>query len=252
VTDRVLFLPNWLVSPRACEKIPGFAAALRELRDSFEVEVFAWPWFHEPRAEAGWRSGVRALRKKLSENDDWWHVVTAPSGTAMMIPALGPSTKVRSFVAGGVSALPATLTALNLLSVSDAASVRLTEASRVRETSWSYQAMRPVTEGATEEERRRLVRAIEADIDNATAIQILDSFSDLNLLREADEITVPMLYLSPTLALPGIAEIGEAIVLLAPRAEIEEIEIWPGRLHEPASGEELAGKAIAFVGRHNT
>jgi hypothetical protein len=251
VSERVLFLPHWNFSPRACEEVVAVRAALDRLRVKHDLEVFPWPWFVEERSVGPtFEEGAKALCEHLIQEPESRHVVAAPGGSAIMLMALARVNTVATFVMGGLSALPATLRAVGMRSVGDAATVRPREATRGWGEGWSNQAMRPVLEGASEEELRRVSHLVEGDLTREQAISLLSSYSDLDLLREADEVTIPTLYLQPSLALSGSAEMLEVVRLLAPGAKIDELAIWPGRLQDEASGHELADKASAFIQKH--
>jgi hypothetical protein len=110
--------------------------------------------------------------------------------------------------------------------------------------------MRPVLEGASEKQTMAIIERIESDLPRARAV-ILESFEELNVLAEAKPIAIPMLYLEPSVPLAGVSEMVEVVRKLAPGAEMGQLVLWPGQLHDPASGEELAAKAISFLDKHS-
>ena len=105
-------------------------------------------------------------------------------------------------------------------------------------------------EGAPEDFWDRYARMMDSDIDWPRFLDEIDSFRGANLLQEKPDLRAPALYLDSPLRVAGYAEQRDAFLTLVPDAEVEELEVWPGHLHEKESGRDLSRRALEFIQRH--
>ena len=240
--ERVLFVPSWAMSPRTAEQIPGVRQLLDDLRGVGDVEVFSLPWVKGNDADCSWEAQIEGLAAAIS--DELHLVVMGTCVAAALLAASGPK-QPRSFTAAGMVTPPATLHALGQSRLAD-----------VFISAWeggsSYQYTRLVMEGAPEELWDRYARLMDSDIDWPRFLAEIESFRAANLLQQKPDLRSPALYLDSPLRVAGYAEQRDAFLSLVPHAEVDELELWPGHLHEKESGRDLSQKAIAFIQRHAT
>lgn len=238
MAERVLFIPTWLLPPGACEAIPGIRTALDDLRKRFEVDIFSWPRMTERGGPHDWRGSVHAIIESLTQET---HVVGMGAVTAQLLMALGKmGGDARSCVCAGFSVPPATLRSLDMPSQAVAAAAMFRWRS-------SYQYMRLVMEDADEEQWDRLAAIADADTDWATSGSIQRSLENLDLEEEQPRLTIPTLYLDSPLNVSGFAEMTDVFCRYAPEAAVQELAVWPGRLHDQETGRDLSQKALAFI-----
>ncbi|HET9200782.1 MAG TPA: hypothetical protein VFO84_07395 [Dehalococcoidia bacterium] len=239
--EGVLFVPSWAMSPRTVEELPAVRQALDDFRAHYEVDVFTHPWVKGDRdSDCSWSGQIAAIDAQLSEDH---HLVVM--GTCVAAALLAATKKrPRSFIAAGMVTPPGTLHALGH-----------SELANVFISAWeggsSYQYTRLVMEGAPEELWDRYAHMMDADIDWPRFLDELDSFRAANLLQHKPDLAAPALYLESPLRVAGYAEQRDAFLKFVPHSEVAELQIWPGQLHEKASGRDLSQKAIAFIQRHS-
>jgi hypothetical protein len=239
---RVLFVPNWAMSPRAVEELPGVRQALDDFRALYEVEVFVHPWVKgRDEAACSWSAQVAAIREQLTEDH---HLVVMGTAVAAALLAASGAEGPRSFTAAGMVTPPTTLHALGH-----------SELANVFVSAWeggsSYQYIRLVMEGAPEEVWDRYAHMMDSDLDWPRFLDELDSFRAANLLQQKPALRSPALYLDSPLPVASYAEQRDAFLTLVPHAEVRELELWPGHLHEKASGRDPSQKALPFIQRHS-
>ncbi|MEX2236182.1 MAG: hypothetical protein WEB00_01410 [Dehalococcoidia bacterium] len=239
MAERMLFLPGWFLSPGTCEAIPGIHTALEDLRKRFKVDIFSWPWVaHRADMPPTWQGSVHAIIESLTPET---HVVCMGAATGQLLMALGKMGGIaRSCVCAGFSVPPATLRSLNMPSQAVAAAAMFRWRS-------SYQYMRLVMEDADEEHWNRLAALADADIDWATTAVVQRSLEDLDLEEEQPRLTIPALYLDSPLTVSGFAEMTEVFRRYAPAAAVQQLSVWPGRLHDQETGRDLSQKVLAFI-----
>jgi hypothetical protein len=241
MTERIVFVPGWFFSPAACEQVPAIRTALDAFREGHEVEVFRWPCTRGgPDAPPTWAGAAGALREQL---DGDCHVVSMGAATAVSLMALdGQGERVGSYVAAGMSTPPATLREAGLDSVAAGAEAMF---------NWmrSYQYIRLVMQGASEDVWTRTADMMDLDVDWDHTVALQRSMGELNLIARAPKITCPTLYLDSPLNVAGFADVRDIFLRLVPGARVEELEVWPSRLQEKATGLDLTRKALPFIGK---
>ena len=239
--ERVLFVPNWAMSPRAAEELPGVRQALDDLRALYEVDVYVHPWVKGRDDDCSWDGQIRKLRGQIAEG---CHLVVMGTGVAAALLAASGPTPPRSFTAAGMVTPPATLHALGH-----------SELANVFVSAWegrsAYQYVRLVMEGASEDMWDRYAHMMDAEVDWARFSAELDTFRAANLLQVKPNLKAPALYLDSPLRVAGYAEQRDAFVALVPHAEVVDLAVWPGHLHEKESGRDLSQKVIPFLRRHS-
>lgn len=247
--DRVLYVASWLASPAGCEAIPASRYALSQLRAQFEVEVFNWPFMKGgPGGPPTWQRAVEALRERMSEP---CHVITMETGTPAVLMAIGSGGEdlpVRSLSTAGIAFSPATLRSLNMGALATAA-----EAGSL--FSGSYQWVRHVMQGATEDDWRRYAALLDDDIDWQQALEFRSSYDALDLVNEKPVVRIPALYMDKP---PGKSTFGAEI-----RAEVferfvpacEKVDLraeWGNQLQDASTGRDISSHTIPFIQRHST
>lgn len=237
---QVLFVPGWLLPARACEKVPGIRAALDEFRKRFEVNLYSWPWTVDGRKDAtSWEAMLADLRSAMGGDR---HVVAMGAATLQLLLALKDhEDQAASLTCAGFSVPPGTLRSLGHHSVANAAAAMFRWQS-------SYQYVRLVMAGADEEMWTEVARAFDSDVDWNLARKQMALAEELDLEVDSPRLEkVPTLYLDSPLSVAGFEEMTEVFLRYAPNARVERLSIWPGRLQDPESGLDLAGKATAFI-----
>jgi class 3 adenylate cyclase len=255
VDERILYLPGWLFSPAGYEQLPACKAALDSLRSALPVDVFSWPWVEgaEP-AEPTWEGTVSAIRKAASPG---CHLVA--SGPASVPAALMSLDRnaggVRSFIASGMSPPVATLRALGmdtLADVAEAPQVNIDtrpQAGRAGRARTSYQFVRLIAMGASEEEIRREQQLFAAQrLDDNHVAATTRSFDELDMVELAPLVTVPSLYLEYPTQMAQWSGMAEVFLRFAPGAEVDELASWGQAMHDSESGKEFAAKCLGFIG----
>jgi hypothetical protein len=242
MAERILFVPSWAMSPRAAEELPGVRQALDDFRAIREVDIFEHPWVRgRPDTDCSWDGQLSALSDRLTDEH---HLVVMGTGVAVALLAASAPSRPRSFIAAGMVTPPGTLREMGHTTLAD-----------VFISAWeggsSYQYTRLVMEGAPEDSWDRYARLMDSDIDWPRFLAEIDSFRAANLLQQKPDLQSPALYLDSPLRVAGYAEQREAFLTLVPHAEVEELELWPGHMHEKESGRDLSQKAIPFIERHS-
>lgn len=237
---RVLFVPGWLVSAGACEKVTGISAALAEFRKRFQVDVYHWPWMVGGRREAAsWEGVLDDLRGAMGRE---CHVVAMGAATGNLLLALRDhEDAAATLTCAGFSVPPGTLRALGLMSVAGAAAAMFRWQS-------NYQYVRLVMAGADEQTWTSVAHAMDADVDWSLAARHMEKLEELDLEAERVRLSsVQTLYLDSPLQVAGYAEMTEIFLRFVPQARVEELKIWPGRLQDRESGLDLSGTVIPFI-----
>ncbi|HEX5940471.1 MAG TPA: hypothetical protein VFZ12_08935, partial [Dehalococcoidia bacterium] len=177
--ERVLYVASWLASPAGCEAVPASRYALTQLRSQFDVEVFNWPFMKDGAGgPPTWENAVAVLRERLEEP---CHVITMETGTPAVLMAIGTNgghaLPVRSLATAGIAFSPATLHGLGMGALASAA-----EAGSL--FSGSYQWVRHVMQGATEDDWRHYAKLLDDDIDWQQGMEFRKSYDRLDLLKE--------------------------------------------------------------------
>ena len=246
--ERVLFVASWLASPAGCEAVPASRYALNQLRTQFEVEVFNWPFMIDgPGGPPNWQRAVEVLRERMTEP---CHVITMETATPAVLMALGGDRgvelPVRSLSAAGIAFSPATLRSLGMGALATAA-----EAGSL--FSGSYQWVRHVMQGGSEEDWRKYADLLDGDVDWPKAMEFRKSYDTLDLLKEKPQVHLPALYMDKP---PGKSTFGAAI-----RAEVferfvpgcDKVDLraeWGNQLQDASSGRDLSNHTIPFIQRH--
>jgi hypothetical protein len=229
--------------------VPASRYALTQLRTRFEVEVFNWPFMvGGPAQPASWEGAVLALRDRLAQP---CHVITMETATPAVLMALGVDgggrLPVRSLSAAGIAFSPATLRSLGMGALATAA-----EAGSL--FSGSYQWVRHVMQGGTEDDWRKYAALLDEGIDWPQAMEFRKSYDALDLLKERPLVRVPALYMDKP---PGKSTFGAAI-----RAEVfqrfvpdcEKVDLraeWGNQLQDASTGRDLSNHTIPFIQRHS-
>ena len=106
--ERILFVPNWAMSPKSAEQIPGVRQLLDDLRGFAPVDVFRLPWVKGYDADCSWEGQIAAL---ATATTDEHHLVVMGTCVAAALLAASTPKRPRSFIAAGMVTPPATLNA---------------------------------------------------------------------------------------------------------------------------------------------
>ena len=107
-------------------------------------------------------------------------------------------------------------------------------------------------QGASEEEWARYAGLMDREVDWPRFAVAWESWPTLNLLQDRPDLRTPTLYLDSPLRVAGYAEQRETFLRIVPNAEVQELDIWPERLHEKETGRDLSKRVLAFIQRHQT
>jgi hypothetical protein len=240
---RVFFLPAPIIGPRGCENLPALRTALDSLRADFEVQVHTHPWFRRGTTVPPHRKDHLAdLRGQIS---DGCHLVAMGTIAEMALMAVDRTAKgprVKSLVAVGMYPFAGTLRALNLESMA-----RLQKAQS--RSLFGHSTVRIMMQGASDEEIDEAVDDLDAQVDWDYWSRCEPSYSDFNLLAHSPVIDVPTLFLHSPLDPDRV--MSEAFFRVVPDAETGALDIWPTRMQDAASGDEMAAKVSDFIRRHS-
>jgi hypothetical protein len=244
LTDRLVFVPPMWISPTGCRVLAGLRAALNDFNARFAVELFNWPTVSGTRrTEPTWQAAAAQLREILDRPS---HVVTMGSPAAIVLMALDGLGSVESLICAGMAVPPATLRAMGMSSHTDASAATVSRFRLGR--GGTYYILRGSMEGASDAEIDDVARKLDAEIDLAFLGTVTASWEDLDLIREKPAIACPTLYLNPHL--PLYEDMDEVFRRIVPACEVDDLEIWSGRLHHAESGHDLTSRAIPFIERH--
>lgn len=238
--QNVLFVPGWFFSARVCEQMPGPSRALTDLRAAHgAVDVFEWPCIKAgPDVAPTWEAAADALAETFSHG---LHVVVAGGDSPIVLAALARSeARLGSLAVAGIRPPPATLRALGFDDLADATSA-------LYRVDHAYQFLRLLMDGAAEDTIAHWAETMDGDIDWPYAVQFRASYEQLNLLREEVRVDMPVLYLDPAARVVGYTEMREVFLRWAPEAAMQDLDLWPGKLHEPESGRDFSSRVTAFI-----
>jgi hypothetical protein len=243
VDDRILFIPTvWAPNPESFERWAAARILLERLRAFLPVDIFIWPTARRGQPpETGIENANQAIRASLRAN----HHVVAPGHGDTLLAALDTRfVELRSLVVAGFFPSPATLRACGLDSMSGAMegvyhTLRLGVAQLV-----------PISmQGASEEEIQEIVNLFEGDVDRGRLQSAIDLGSIYNALEDPPLVSVPALYLTLPLAIPGAEEMADLFRRFVPNTEVHSLSVWGLQQHREEGGIELAEKVIAFIQR---
>jgi hypothetical protein len=243
MTDRLLFVPPIWISPAGCGELAGIRTALNDFNARFAVELFAWPTVAgAARTDPTWQAASAALREALQTPA---HVVTMGSSASIVLVAISGLKSVQSLVAAGIAAPPATLHTAGQASLADIAGATIFNFRLGRRG--TYYVLRGSMEGATDSEIAEVARKLDAEIDLAFLGELITSWEGLDLVHERPEVACPTLYLTPRH--PLYDGMDNVFRLIVPSCEVDDLMVWPARLHQVESGHDLSWKAIPFIER---
>jgi class 3 adenylate cyclase len=228
------------------DTVPASRAALKLLRDSFEVEVVAWPWIRGgPEFPSTWQGSLQAIVTCLKGGD---HILVVAGNAAQALAAVSIARAgIRSFACDGIALPPATLRALGLGALADAVAAAIQVDKPALLT--SIQSARHLMQGAGEEKISELAAVMAKKANWAKLDEFYYSWIETDITSEAIQLTAPVLYLDPPVQWPGWGDMADIFRRFVPHAEVEELKHWPMHLHDPEAGVELAEKVIAFIRR---
>lgn len=224
--------------------LAGFRAALNDFNTRYEVELFSWSTVvGTPRRDPSWQASAAHLREELERPA---HVVTSGSQAAVVLMALDGLETVHSLVCAGFAVPPTTLRAMGMASHADASAATVSRFRLGR--GGTYYILRGSMEGATDNEIEEVAQKLDAEIDLAFLGEVTVSWEGLDLVHEKPRVGCPTLYLNAQLPLyEGMDQVFKRIV---PTAEVDDLEVFSGRLQHAESGHDLTSKAIPFIERH--
>jgi class 3 adenylate cyclase len=240
MAERLLFVPGFGRAPGACEALGGYRGLLAEFRSLFEVEIFSWPTVEaQPRFPSTWQGCVAALQDALSPD---CHLVVGSGNASIALMALsGDRIAARTFACDGLQVPFATLNALGMTGLADAA-----KAAALLDISSYAQGALAMTEGATDEELKDDSEAL-GRYRSTSVDRFMHSWLDLDLTKECQPISLPTLYLDPDIDMPGYSEMQDVFLLFAPGARLGRLEGWPRRQQEDEAGRAFARKVLTFI-----
>jgi hypothetical protein len=239
VPDRLLFVPINLVTAKSCDQVPAIRTALRDLSLHFSVEVYDSPLRKGATVQPRCSDMAIALRAALTPG---CHLVVMGAEVPVALLALDGVTDVQSFTAAGFSAPTATLRSLGMRALADSSMAMWSNT-----LTGSYQYLRAVMEGASDDEVARLSHVLDDELDRSRHATFLESIQDLDLVAENPRVEVPTLFLDSTLPVAGFAEMSDVFRQFVPHAALGTLDIWPRRLHQESTGLDLSRKVVSFI-----
>lgn len=235
MNNRLFFVPDYRFTPDTCEHLPATRSALDGLRRRFDVTVFDW---YAGATDATVRDVVERLRRQLVGYD---HMVTTSGNAAFgLLAATGPQ-QLATFSCDGICVPAATLRAMGMPSMADAAVACL------RIDILRSQGLLALLEGAGESEADRAVEVVSEGADWAYIENLLADYSEIDLTAERPQLTMPALYLEPAAHFSGWVEMSDAFLRFAPQSTLRRLELWPRRVHDSQAGHELAEHIFSFI-----
>jgi hypothetical protein len=235
VNNRLFFIPDYRFTPATCERLSATRSALHDLRQRFEVTVFDW---YAGAADATVRDVVQRVRQQLVGHD---HLITTSGNAAFGLLAASGSQRLATFSCDGICVPAATLRAMGMHSMAEAA------VGCLRIDVLRNQGLLALLEGADESEVERVVKVVSEDADWVYVENLLHDYSSIDLTAEKPQLATPALYLEPAAHFSGWVEMSEAFLRFAPHSSLRRLELWPRRVHDPHAGHELAEHVISFV-----
>ncbi|MEX2238618.1 MAG: adenylate/guanylate cyclase domain-containing protein [Dehalococcoidia bacterium] len=239
MTERILFVPTWRISPIACRSMPGIRTALDELRRNYTVDVHTWPCIRGgPEAPASWAGAAECLADSITPET---HLVVFGAATPISLMALASgAAKPLSFTALGMAVPNATLHAIGApeLVNSPEQTIRFSPTE-----TWAGGLLKGVDAASL----KTLVSRIDAEIDWSYLAEFQRSFETLNLLHERPFIEVPTLFLNTPLDVESRETITKLFLKFVPDAELGALELWPADLGSREAGLELSGRVSRFL-----
>lgn len=235
VNNRLFFIPDYRFTPATCEHLSATRSALTDLRQRFEVTVFDW---YAGAADATVRDVVQRVRKQSVGYD---HLLTTSGNAAFGLLAASGSQRLATFSCDGICVPAATLRAMGMHSMADAAVACL------RIDLLRGQGLLALLEDATESEADRVMSVVSEDADWAYIENLLADYSSIDLTAKERQLAMPVLYLEPAAHFSGWVEMSDAFLRFAPRSSLRRLELWPRRVQDPQAGHELASHVISFI-----
>jgi hypothetical protein len=241
--QRVFFLPATVIGPRGCENLPALRTALDTLRAEFDVQVHTHPWFRGGTTVPPHREDHLAdLRGQISDGSHFVAMGTMAEMALMAIDRTAKGPRVKSLVAVGIYPFAGTLRGLHLESMA------VLQKAQSRSLT-GHSTVRVMMQGATDEELDAAVEDLDAQVDWDYWTRCEPSYSDFNLLADAPVIDVPTLFLHSPLDPDRV--MSEAFLRVVPEAETGALDVWPTRMQDAASGDEMANKVAEFIRNHS-
>jgi hypothetical protein len=239
VDDRILFIPApFAPDPAVLTEWPALRALFQRLNAFLPLDVALLPTLlSQPHTgDDPFASVADAVRRQLRPEH---HVLTIGSPLGPVLQVLGEQ-PARSHVAVGFVPTAALMQASSdrlLASAFDA----------IRATSRNVsQLVQLAMQGAQADEIERVIGDVKQtlDLDYYHALVAAEWSSELRIAPSS----IPTLYLSYQVALPGGEELLAIFRRYAPAAvDGGALREWGRRIHEEAGGHELADKAIPFI-----
>lgn len=240
MTERILFVPTWRISPIACRSMPGIRSALDEMRAAgYTVDVFTWPCVRGGcEAPPTWAGAADALKDEITEGT---HVVAFGAATTISLVAIPrAATPPLSFIALGMAVPNTTLQAIGAPELIDSPEQKI----RFSPTeTWAGGLLK----GVAPDSLAALVKRIDAEIDWAYLAEFQRSFETLNLVREKPFIETPSIFLTTPLDVESRETILRLFFKFVPDADVGALQLWPADLGSRESGQELSSRVLGFI-----
>ena len=236
--DRILFVPPvFAPDPDVLRSWASTGILIARLEERWPVDFVRWPTLKgESRAGAGWGMLVNTVRGIARPEH---HVVDISFGGGSLVVAL-EATPPRSFCVAGFVGTLATLR--------DAGHPELADATQLSQSIMTRpgQFLPFIMEGASREDVEIAERQLEATLDKELLAAVFEAVADVLVVGLAT-LEVPSMFFVLPAPFPGGEIEYEIYRTLAPGIERADLSIWPGRLHLPDGGNELADRVIPFI-----
>jgi hypothetical protein len=234
----LLYMPDGLFSPGFLKAAPAGQTLLANLRDTFEVTVYRWPWFRRSPRFTSLEDEDEYVRT-LAEGR---HVVCDAGATASMMTALSGQSRRECVVAGGFIPTLATMRVIGAHTVADLYQQTMES---VIESQKCHQMARAFLGGLTEKEALALAETTDRDMRWNVAAVAWRLLETVDLINSVTSLDAPFLYVPSTLGGP---ELEGLVKRFAPNAEIESENFsWPVQVADPEGGHAFARRVRKFI-----
>jgi hypothetical protein len=238
---KLLYIPDGLFSPGFLERAGASRAFIENIGDTFDVEVYRWPWF---RKKPHFTS-VAAEDKRVAAMASGRHVVCEAAATALMMTALGGQQRSEVVVVAGFIPTLATLRRLGAHSLAEAYKQSLETLLKMRDT---HQFVRAFIGQATPALALELTQRIDAELDWEVAQRAWPAFEGVDLVSSIRPMSGALLYLTDSTT--GSDDLVPLIKRFAPHAEVGSLNPrWPTNMTNAESGHAFAQRVRQFVSR---
>ena len=236
--DRVLLVPpTFAPDPAVLRSWASTGVLMARLEERWPLDFVRWPTIKgEPAIGSGWEILVHPVQAVATPQH---HVVDISFGGGSLAVSLRDTPPRSLAVAGFVG---------TLASLRAAGYPELAEAARVSQTIITRpgQFLPFIMQGAGEHDIELAERQLDATLDSELLAEVFEVVADVHFADLAT-LDVPAVFFCVPPPFPGGDVEYEMYQSLVPGVRRDELATWPGQIHLPEGGNELADKVIPFI-----